>query len=242
LGGGGGGALSFLSSPPKSLVKNDIELKRTLRKEFIEASDSIARVAVIQKAELAYMDKVFEKNGIDASAIAKDKKTGKDIVDADGNPMSNRDVIYKAFNDQRAKDMLDFMEESAYSIDSNGTKIVNQVIMSQLAYSHPIMPFEEFADYVLTQFGDPTLWKAFTSNIEQVRGEIIMPAFAKIDTFWRAEVLLRLGYPIRNVLTTGTVLSMHDVGLSGMFSMGSTVTGTSRFFNFQFFYRLFYRL
>jgi len=213
------------------LLKNDIELKRTLRKEFIEASDSIARVAVIEKAELAYMDKVFASNGIDAGAIAKDKKTGKDIVDAEGNPMSNRDVIYNEFKKQRTKDMLDFMEQSAYSIDSNGTKIVNQVVMSQLAFSHPVMPFEEFADYVLTQFGDPTMWKAFTSNIEQVRGEIIMPAFAKIDTFWRAEVLLRLGYPIRNVLTTGTILSMHDVGLSGMFSMGSTVTGTSRFFN-----------
>lgn len=213
------------------LLKNDIDLKGVLRKEFVEASNSLARVAVIKKSELAFMDKVFEKNGIDASTIAKDNKTGKDILDADGNPMTHRDFIYKAFNDQRTQDMLDFMQDSAYSIDSNGTKIVNQVIMSQLAYSHPIMPFDEFADYVLTQFGDLTLWKAFTSNLEQIRGKNIMPAFAKIDTFWRAEVLLRLGYPIRNVLTTGTVLSMHDVGLSGMFSMGSTVTGTSRFFN-----------
>lgn len=213
------------------LLKNDIELKGVLRKEFVEASNSIARVAVIKKSELAFMDKVFEKNGIDASTIAKDNKTSENILDADGNPMTHRDVIYKAFNDQRAQDMLDFMEDSAYSIDSNGTKIVNQVVMSQLAYSHPIMPFDEFANYVLTQFGDPPGWKAFTNNLEQVRGEIIMPVFAKIDTFWRAEVLLRLGYPIRNVLTTGTILSMHDVGLSGMFSVGSSVTGTSRFFN-----------
>jgi len=211
-------------------IKDDIQLKRVLLEEFTQATDSIQKTAVIEKVELAVMDKIFTRYGVDGTRILKDRN-GRPILDADGKEINLRDAIYNEFNKKRTKDMLDYMEDGAFSIDSNGTKIINPVHMSELAYSHPIMPFEEFEDYVQTYLGTRNKVQAFVNSIEQVRGEILLPAFAKIDTFWRAEVLLRVGYPIRNGLTTGTILSMHDVGLSGMYSMGSAATGTSRFFN-----------
>ena len=211
-------------------LKDDIELKRTLRKEFTDATDSIAKNVVIEKVEIAAMDKIFTANGIDGSMPLLDD-AGKPRVDADGNVINLRDFLYNEFKKMRIEKMEEFIRERAFHLDSNGTKAMNPVVEAQLAYSQPIMDFDAFESFIRDHLGNRSTREAFMRNIKMQNDELILPVYAKIDTFWRAEVLLRLGYPQRNILTGGTILSMTDVGLGGMFTPSIAKNGTSQWFN-----------
>jgi hypothetical protein len=209
-------------------LKNDIALKQSLSKEFIDASNAIERKAVVEKTEIAGMDAIFNHHGIDP--LTPKLKNGKPVLDADGNPVTLRSVIHNAYKELRIEKIDELIRERAFSIDSNGTRIMNPVIESELAHSVPIMDFQAFERLVVDEIkrgGGPNV---FMNAVRVTKDGVILPAYAKIDTFWRAEVLLRVGYPIRNALTTGTILSMTDTGLGGMYSVPIVKAAVPQYF------------
>jgi hypothetical protein len=210
-------------------LKDDIELKAALGKEFVDASDSIGRKGVIEKAEAAGMDKVFIRYGIDPETPKLDK-LGKPMFDSDGNAITLRSVIHNAYKELRIEKIDELVRERAFSIDSNGTRIMNPVIASELAHSVPFMDFVSFERLVKDEILPGDKGRAFMSVVRVTKDKVILPTYAKVDTFWRAEVLLRMGYPIRNGLTTGTILSLTDTGLGGMYTMPIARAGFTQYF------------
>lgn len=211
-------------------LKDDIELKAVLAKEFIDASDAIGRKTVIEKTEAATMDKIFIHHGIDPQTPKLDK-FGKPELDAEGNVITLRETIHNAYKKLRAEKIDELIRERAFSIDSNGTRVMNPVIASELAHSQPIMDFKAFERLVVDELKRDGAPNQFMAAVRVTKDGVILPAYAKIDTFWRAEVLLRMGYPIRNALTTGTIISMTDTGLGGMYSLPIAKAGFAQYFN-----------
>lgn len=210
-------------------LKDNIGLKQSLSKEFVDASDAIGRKSVVEKTEAAGMDAIFVHHGIDPMTPKLDRN-GKPVLDADGNVVTLRESIHNAYKELRVEKIEELIRERAFSIDSNGTRIMNPVIASELAHSVPFMDMQAFERLVVDEIkrgGGPNV---FMNAVRVTKDGVIIPAYAKVDTFWRAEVLLRMGYPIRNALTTGTILSMTDTGLGGMYSVPIAKAGVSQYF------------
>jgi hypothetical protein len=210
-------------------LKDDIELKAALSKEFVDAGNAIEKQVVIEKLEASAMDKIFIRHGVDPNTPKLDK-LGRPMMDAEGNPITLRTVIHNAYKELRKDKIDELIRERAFSIDSNGTRIMNPVIESELAHSQPVMDFKSFERLVVDELKRDGAPNQFMAGVRVTKDKVILPTYAKIDTFWRAEVLLRLGYPVRNIATTGIILSMTDTGLGGMYSLPIAKAGFNQYF------------
>lgn len=187
---------------------------------YVSASTSLERQAVLDDVEQAVVQATAEKYGI-ADIKKYDEKTGEDI------PLW--EILYKDFLKDRAKAVEQFKRDKVFAVDTQGTLITNPVLESELAYSRPMLDVGKLESYFATHMPNRTAAQALANDTRRVFGELVLPVWAKADMLWRADVLIRLGYPQRNILSELLVVSQHDIGLHGMFSAGEVTASAKRF-------------
>jgi hypothetical protein len=197
------------------------DLKNQLKTEFMMALDSTERKDVLTKIENESFRIMAEKFG------AKDIMV--DVEHADGVVISTPvwELMRDAFFEKRAKDIAQFRKDKGFLVDTNQTLIGNPVMASQFDYAVPMIDLKELYSYYAlhvsrdaelgTLIADPSKLQALYAGTKVLKDGIALPAWSVVDRLWRADVLLRLGYPQRNVLSEYMVLSQYGAGLPGLF-------------------------
>ncbi len=208
----------FLDNTP--VFDGNVELKNSMMDSYVAAKDGLARKRVLEE--------VVEKEVIKATA----EKYG--IADTmkkmeDGSEIPMWEFVYNKFLQDRALAVKQFKQDKVFAVDSNQTFISNPVLESQLDYAVPMIDTDAFDKYMSAFASDKGTWETIAFNSRMVKDEWIMPTWATVDRLWRADVLVRLGYPQRNVLSEWMVLSQYDKGLSNMFSVGKMTEASKNF-------------
>lgn len=154
----------------------------------------------------------------------------------DGTEIPMWEFVYNKFLQERARAVTDFRKNKVFAVDSNQTLISNPVLESQLDYAVPIMDADAFDKYMRAFANDKGTWETIAFNSRKVKDEWIMPTWSTVDRLWRADVLVRLGYPQRNVLSEWMVLAQYDKGLSNMFSVGTVTEASKNFISNRYSY------
>jgi hypothetical protein len=212
----------FLDNTP--VFDGNVELKNILMDAYVNAPNALARKKVLQdRIEKEIIRLTAEKYGI-ADTIAKVNKPDGSVIE-----MPLWEVVYNKFLQDRAMAVAEFKKNKVFNVHADGTKIANPVLESQLDYAVPMMDTDAFDKYMSGFADDKNTWDTMAMGLRQVKDEWVMPLWATADRFWRADVLIRLGYPQRNVLSELMVLSQYDIGLSKLFSK-STMSQASKNF------------
>ena len=201
------------------VLDNLVVEKRALMDEFVNAKDSVARHAILDKADKTVIEETFKKYGV-ADEVIKDDK---------GNDVLLSEAIYKAFVQKRALAVEAFQKDKAFGTDTNDAIMENAVVSSQLDYAVPMIDYDAFDSFVADYLKAGTTREVFKRELKMIKDEWVIPPFALVDKIWRADVLIRLGYTQRNLLGELTVLSMYDTGLSSMYSIGKITDSLGRF-------------
>ena len=208
---------AYLDNTP--VFDNLNDLKNAYMDDYAKAADEIGREAVLDRMEQDIIVKIAEHFNV-ANKIKK--------LD-DGTEIGLPEFIFTQFKKERALAVQNLKADKAFAVDANNSLISNPVMSSQLEYARPMLDTNELFKFFRDNIPDPTAADRFFNSLSKTKDGYIMPAWAKIDRFWRADVLLRLGYPQRNVLSEWTVLSMYDTGLRGMFSRGTVSQASKNF-------------
>lgn len=212
----------FLDNTP--VFDANVELKNSMMNAYVSAPDGTARKRVLEEiVEKEVIKATAEKYGI-ADTITK-------VTNADGSvtEMPTWEFVWNKFQQERARAVADFKKNKVFAVDSNQTLISNPVLESQLDYAVPMIDADALDKYMADFAKDKGTWKTIAMNSRKVKEEWIMPTWATVDRLWRADVLVRLGYPQRNVLSEWMVLSQYDKGLSNMFSVGKMTEASKNF-------------
>lgn len=208
------------------------DLKNAFADKFISAKDAISRGKVLDEIEEEMVSQTLKKFGADKEIIRD--KNGNPVLDENGETTLLSTALYEKFKTERAKAVTEFQKTKVFAVDSNQTMISNPVVESQLAYARPMLDSKEFYKFIKYNMpkkeGMQGNIDVFAGSIKKVKDEWVMPVWITADRFWRADILLRLGYPKRNIISELTVISMYDGGLTGMFS-GAVVQGGKNFFS-----------
>lgn len=215
----------FLDNTP--VFDGKVELKNSMMDEYVQAKDAIARKKVIEET----VEKQLVKATAEKYGIADTMKT----LD-DGTEIPMWEFVYNKFLQERARAVTDFRKNKVFAVDSNQTLISNPVLESQLDYAVPIMDADAFDKYMRAFANDKGTWETIAFNSRKVKDEWIMPTWSTVDRLWRADVLVRLGYPQRNVLSEWMVLAQYDKGLSNMFSVGTVTEASKNFISNRYSY------
>lgn len=213
---------TFLDNTP--VFDGNVELKNSMMDAYVAAPDGLARKRVLEEiVDREVIKATAEKYGI-ADTITK-------VTNADGSitEMPTWEFVHKKFLQERARAVADFKKNKVFAVDSNQTLISNPVLESQLDYAVPMIDADAFDKYMSAFASDKGTWETIAFNSRKVKEEWIMPTWATVDRLWRADVLVRLGYPQRNVLSEWMVLSQYDKGLSNMFSVGKMTEASKNF-------------
>ena len=215
----------FLDNTP--VFDGKVELKNSMMDAYVQARDALARKRVLED--------IVEKEVIKATAekygIADTMKT----LD-DGTEIPMWEFVYNKFLQDRARAVADFKKNKVFAVDSNQTLISNPVLESQLDYAVPMVDADAFDKFMSAFASDKGTWETIAFNSRKVKDEWIMPTWSTVDRLWRADVLIRLGYPQRNVLSEWMVLSQYDKGLSNMFSVGKMTEASKNFMSNRYSY------
>ena len=197
------------------------DLKNQLKTEYMMALDSTARKDVLTKIENESFRIMAEKFGV--------KDVMVDVEHADGVMVSTPvwELMRDAFFQKRAQDIMQFRKDKGFLVDTNQTLIGNPVMASQFDYAVPMVDLKEVYSYYSLHvkrdaglgdlIADPSSLQALYAGTKVVKDAIVLPAWSVVDRLWRADVLLRLGYPQRNVLSEYMILAQYGGGLPGLF-------------------------
>jgi hypothetical protein len=200
----------FLDNTP--VFDGNVELKNSLMDAYVNAPNALARKKVLQDSvEKEVIRLTAEKYGI-ADTITKVAKDDGTVVE-----MPMWEFVYNKFLQDRALAVAEFKKNKVFNVHADGSKAANPVLESQLDYAVPMMDTDAFDKYMSGFAADKNTWDTIAMGTRQVKDEWIMPLWSTADRFWRADVLIRLGYPQRNVLSEWMVLSQYDLGLSKLF-------------------------
>jgi hypothetical protein len=219
----------FLDNTP--VFDANVELKNSMMDAYVSAKDGTTRKRILEEVvEKEVIRATAEKYGI-ADTITK-------ITNADGSvkEMPTWEFVWNKFKQERARAIADFKKDKVFAVDSNQTLISNPVLESQLDYAVPMIDADALDKYMADFSKDKGTWKTIAMNSRKAKEEWIMPTWATVDRFWRADVLVRLGYPQRNVLSEWMVLSQYDKGLSNMFSVGKMTEASKNFISNRYSY------
>ncbi len=194
-------------------------IKDDLMNEYVLAKDGPARQKVMDKVEKTIIQKTAEYFNV------SDIK----IKDADGVDVPLADVLFEKFMKDRAQEVIRFKKDKVFGVDSNQTMLANPIAESQLDYSRPMIDANELFKFFKYNIPDKTKGTVFAGAVKKIKDEWVMPTWVTVDKLWRADVLLRLGYPKKNIAAELTVLSMYDFGLRGMFSNGTVSQAMKNF-------------
>jgi hypothetical protein len=200
----------FLDNTP--VFDGNVAIKNTLMDAYVVAPNALARKKVLQESvEKEIIRLTAEKYGI-ADTITKVAKDDGTVIE-----MPMWEFVYNKFLQDRALAVAEFKKNKVFNVHADGSKAANPVLESQLDYAVPMMDADAFDKYMAGFAADKNTWDTIAMNTRQVKEEWLMPLWSTADRFWRADVLIRLGYPQRNVLSEWMVLSQYDLGLSKLF-------------------------
>lgn len=213
---------TYLDNTPG--LDNKIAEKNAFMDSFVGANTADERREILGRVEMGIVRDTARFHGLDDTMV-------KNITNADDtvSQMPMWEFVYKQFQQERARAVAQFKKDKVYGVDQNQTLLANPVVESQLEYSVPMLNTNALDQY----FGDMSLnksvWQATAANSRKIKDEWLMPTWSTVDRLWRGNVLIRLGYPQRNILTEWLLLAQHDVGFSKIVSVGNVATGTRNF-------------
>lgn len=167
------------------------KLKRKYLNEFLNADD-MARPLVVEKIEKASINAIAESFGfnrkLDADLVAQfSQKLG--VSPNKVNTMA--DVLYFETVNRRSTPLRNLKEQGFFK-DEAGREVVVPFISSQLAEAIPMIDIRMFQKIAKEHS------KGLGGKVYSVK-DSIESAYLVFDSVWRPSVLLRLGYPMRNV-------------------------------------------
>lgn len=173
---------SLDSVPALNRNADTVLLKQQMLEEFLAETTTEGRMAAVQRIENRTLTEIAGQYGIDPKVAEK---------------------IYNDFNYARST-ASDFLQKQGYLIDTDGTIIRSPQLSSQLADAIPMMDFRLMESLIKRH---QNALKRAIGKSGDVLGQVMTPIY----TVWKASVLFRLGYTIRNVLE-GNLRSAAAVG------------------------------
>ena len=163
-----------------------VMLKQQMLEEFLAETTTEGRMAAVQRIENRTLTEIAGQYGIDSKVAEK---------------------IYNDFNLARST-ASEFLQKQGYLIDTDGSIIRSPQLSSQLADAIPMMDFR-LMDALLKRH--QSALRRAVGKSGDVLGQVMTPLY----TVWKASVLFRLGYTIRNVFE-GNLRSAAAVGFIPM--------------------------
>jgi hypothetical protein len=170
------------SVPSLNRNADTVMLKQQMLEEFLAETTTEGRMAAVQRIESRTLTEIASQYGIDPKVAEK---------------------IYNDFNYARST-ASEFLQKQGYLIDTDGSIIKSPQLSSQLADAIPMMDFRLME--ALIKRHQNVLQRA-VGKTGDVLGQVMTPIY----TVWKASVLFRLGYTIRNV-AEGNLRSAAAVG------------------------------
>lgn len=195
--------------------------KNAFLDEYVSATNSIARKQIIDKVEKDVFNRLADKYNLNVVV--------KKEVDGKVKEVNLAEEAYQIFIKKRAQAVEQFKRDRVFAVDSNQTLVANPVLASQLDYSVPMLDTDALDKFFATAAEDPNWAQKIMRSSRTIKDEVIWPAWSMVDRLWRADVLIRLGYTQRNVLSEILTMSVHDAGLHNMFSVGKVSKATANF-------------
>lgn len=173
---------SLDSVPVLNRNADTIMLKQQMLDEFLSQTTTEGRMLALQRLEDRVLKEIAGQYGVDPKVA---------------------EAMYNSFNFARST-ATDFLKKQGYLIDTDGSIIRSPALSSQLADAVPLMDFRLME--ALIKRNQNALRRAIGKS-----GDVLGQVMTPIYTVWKASVLFRLGYTIRNVLE-GNLRSAAAVG------------------------------
>lgn len=161
---------ALMNSPTLARTINNVEYRRNVMNDYLRANSPTERLQVITRLER------------DASRM---------IANRYGVTQDVADELYNSYYRARST-ASDYLSQRGYLVDTDGSIVKSPVLSSQLADGVPMMDFRVYED-LIRRHQNPLRLAAGT-GLDAIRS-VLEPLY----TAWKASVLFRLGYTIRNV-------------------------------------------
>ena len=161
---------ALTDSPTLARTATDVEFKRQVLNDYMAAPTVTARMNAVTTLE---------------------RQAAQRIADAHGIPRALSDELYASYKRSR-ETATEFLSNRGYLIDTDGSIIKSPVLSSQLADSLPMMDFRVYEDLIRRH-------KSALVRVKGNTGDLVRSVLEPIYTAWKASVLFRMGYTIRNL-------------------------------------------
>ena len=161
---------ALMNSPTLSRNMGNVAYRRDVMNRYLQASSPTERMQVITQLEQEASRMIARRYGI-APEVA--------------------DKLYSDYGRARST-ATEYLNKRGYLVDTDGSIIMSPVLSSQLADGLPMMDFRVYEDLIRRQ-QNPLRMIAGKST------DIVQSVLEPIYTAWKASVLFRLGYTVRNV-------------------------------------------
>lgn len=170
------------SVPVLNRNADTVMLKQQMLEEFLAETTTEGRMLAVRRIEQRTLTEIAGQYGVDPKVAEQ---------------------IYNNFNYARST-ATEFLQKQGYLIDTDGSVIRSPQLVSQLADAIPMMDFRLMESLIKRQQSSLQRARGATGD---VLGQVMTPFY----TVWKASVLFRLGYTIRNVFE-GNLRSAAAVG------------------------------
>lgn len=161
---------ALMNSPTLARNMGNVAYRRDVMNRFLQADSPSARMEVITQLEQEASRMIARRYGV-APEVA--------------------DTLYSNYNRSRMS-ATQYLNERGYLVDTDGSIVMSPVLSSQLADGVPMMDFRVYEDLIRRQ----------QNPLRQIAGattDVVQSVLEPIYTAWKASVLFRLGYTVRNV-------------------------------------------
>ena len=212
--------IAFMDQVKPWAGRDGEKIKRKLLNRYVGAVTDAKRAEVAEEIEKSALIAVVKAKGFDTPLDAMTKsemiKKFKTVPGDKLNTMG--DVIYQE-TVRRRHTTLTMAREQGFFFDEEGRKVFVPFVSSQLPDSLPMVDIRQFQN-LADQHGN-VLRKGYAKVTDKFN-----EAYTLFDSFWRPSVLLRLGYPQRNV-GEGSLRAMAY--MNGFMNYAQPVKGLQNF-------------
>lgn len=212
--------VAFMEQVKPWKTKQGEQLKRKLLNKYLNAATDAKRAEVAETIEKSALTSIIKDRGFD---VPLDSMTKSELMRKFTNISGDKlntigDVIYQE-TVRRRNSTLSMAREHGFFFDEEGRKVFVPFVSSQIPDALPMVDirmFQKIADEHST-----TLRKGFAYTSDK-----LTEAYTLFDSFWRPAVLMRLGYPQRNV-GEGSLRAMAY--MNGFMNYAQPVKGLNNF-------------
>lgn len=162
---------ALTNSPTLARNADNLMYRNEVMNEYLRATNPTERMNVVTRLEREASQRIAARYGIEP-----------DVADS----------LYESYSRARQSGTR-FLQERGYMVDADGSILKSPVLTSQLADSMPMMDFRVYEDLIRRH--QSPLRKVAGGTKDFTLSYILEPFY----TAWKASVLFRLGYTIRNV-------------------------------------------